>query len=125
MIVNFYNSQFVIKRQVWQNSISEFQNLGNLDGHLQQSTDKNLSESLGLRFTKTFVLFCSDNINIKEGDRVQQGEVQTRYWDAGNWDTGTWDIITEGTSLFDVRFIKKLNYGNNRHLEIILQKLDD
>jgi len=95
----FFTNTFTVKRMVWvNNSYSELADVVSFDGHLQQ-TSSVLSESLGLRFTKAFTIWCPIDTVIMTDDRIaSDGEEYT------------------------VRFVKELLVGRQKHLQIVAEK---
>lgn len=103
MISDFYTTTFTILRQVWSvdddsNAYSQQQSQGTFSGHLQQLSAE-LAQSRGLSFTKSFRIWCSRSVNVKEGDELTAG----------------------GFSYF-VRSKKDLMVGDNKHLELFVER---
>jgi len=101
MINRFFTTQFTVKRQIWSGDSSASVTQGTFYGNIQQSTDENLQQSLGLRFTKMFTIWCDIDTDIKEGDRLENG-----------------------TDYYDVQFATRRNMGANKHLKVTVEKLD-
>lgn len=101
MISKWFTTTFTVQRQVWSGDSSGLVQQGTFDGHKQQATDENLTEHLGLRFSKTWHIWCAVGTDVEEGD-----------------------TITEGSNTYQVRFIQDRNVGSNDHWELIVEKTD-
>lgn len=100
MIQKWYTTTFTVKRQVWSNESSSNTTQGTFLGHIQQMSDENLQQYLGLRFAKAHKIYCAPTTNIQEGDRIENGAIK-----------------------YDVRFVIDRNIGSEGHLEVIVEKL--
>lgn len=100
MIQKWYTIVFTVKRQVWSNESSSNVTQATFSGHIQQMTDENLQQFKGLRFSKAYKIYCAPSVNIKEGDRIENGSLK-----------------------YDVKFIIDRNIGNEGHLEVIVEKV--
>lgn len=100
-IKKFFTTEFTVKRLEWADNSSDLETQGTIEGHLQQSTDDNLEEYTGLRFSKPYMLFCDIDADVQENDRLESGGDK-----------------------YDVRYIIKANIGNNAHLQLFLEKVD-
>ena len=83
---------------VWSGDSAAETEQGTFKGHLQQARAEDV-ENLKLVFTKTFAVWCPVDTDVEEGDTLEMG----------------------GNS-YSVKAIKTLNYGNNQHLELIVEK---
>lgn len=101
MIERFFTTTFTYFRQVWVGDSSGEVSQGTFIGHIQQSTDENLTQSLGLSFTKTFELWCPLATEVEEGDR-----------------------LVNGSKEYMVRFKIERKVGNNQHLRLLIEKVD-
>jgi hypothetical protein len=102
-IASYFTKTFTVNRMVWNNESSSEVSQSSFKGHLQQASAE-LSESLGLSFTKTFKIWCDDSVNIQEQDS-----------------------ITDGSFTFVVRAINYRNYNlfsTNQHKEIIIERTE-
>lgn len=102
MIQDFFNTTFQVTRQSWSGDSSALISKSSFNGHIQQGTDENLTESVGLSFTKAFTIWCVVGTDVEEGDR-----------------------LTSGDDEYDVKFKINRNMGNNAHLRLLVEKLDD
>jgi len=100
MIQKWYTTTFTVKRQTWSGESSSNVSQGTFNGHIQQMSDENLQQFLGLRFGKAFKIYCAPATDIKEGDRIENGSIN-----------------------YDVKFILDRNIGTEGHLEVIVEKL--
>lgn len=101
MISRFFTKEFTLSRQSWTDGKSAFASQGTFNGHIQQGTDDTLSQFQGLRFSKTFVVWCPSDTDIKDGDKLAYD---------GN--------------VYDVRYVIDRVVGSNKHLEVIVEKVD-
>ena len=106
MIDRFYTKTVTVKRQEKKtdddgNKYSEFATAGSITGHLQQARPE-LAESLGMDLTKTFSLWCAVGADVEAGDTIIIDSVE-----------------------YSVRAIQQNNIGENKHLELILEKNED
>jgi len=97
MISKRYNTTFTNERMVWYDEASELEEETAFTGHLQQAGAE-LSESLGLTFTKAYVVWCSLNTDVEVGDQI--GAIG---------------------KTFIVRAIKDLLVGNNKHKQLYVE----
>lgn len=98
-INRFFATTFTVLRQTWSGDSSSLVSQGTFLGYIQQATSDNLQEFQGLRFGKTFKIWCLPDTDVEEGDR-----------------------ITQGNNTYDVRFVIDRNFGGNPHLEIFVEK---
>lgn len=77
---------------------------GTFYGHIQQ-TEKIMTESLGLRFTEAWTIWCAEDTNVRRDDRLT--DTVTGY-------------------VYVVRFIKELILpkpsADNAHLQVIVER---
>lgn len=101
MINNFYNKSFLVLRDVWktdedENEYTEQEEIGTVQGHLQQANQE-MIERFGLNFQTSYSLWCDVNSDIKISDQLENEDYK-----------------------FTVRAIQINDYGFNPHLEILL-----
>jgi hypothetical protein len=99
MIAKNYNTTFTNERMVWYDEYAELDDTASLNGHLQQASAE-LSESLGLTFTKAYVVWCGLNTAVEVGDQ-----------------------ITADSTTYIVRAIKDLLVGNNKHKQLYVETI--
>lgn len=97
-IDQYFTSEFTVKRMVWSGDSSAETEQGTFKGHLQQARAED-AENLKLVFTKTFAVWCPVDTDVEEGD-----------------------TLVLGSNTYNVRAISTKNYGNNQHLELIVEK---
>lgn len=99
MIEHTFNKSFDVYRVTYgdDNKSSE-STVATFKGHLQQ-TSQELTEQLDLSFTQSFTLWCPVDANITEGDTVK-----------------------DGTYSYSVKDVRVLDYGQNTHKRVILQR---
>lgn len=100
-IEKFFTTEFTVTRQTWTNDISALTDVDTFKGHIQQIGASVLQQYESLRLTKAWIIWCSVDTDIQEGDR-----------------------ITQGDDTYDVRFIENRNVGNEAHLHVIVEKND-
>lgn len=101
-IDDFYNTTFTVFRNEWKideddNRYSELEEVGDFVGHLQQAT-KEMVQHYGLNFQTAFTIWCDVATDIKLAD-----------------------VITNGDYKYSVKAIQTNNYGENTHLEILVE----
>lgn len=96
MINKRYNTTFSNQRMVWYDEYTELQEASSFNGHIQQASAE-LSESLGLTYTKAYVIWCSLNAPVEIGDQLTSGKT------------------------YIVRAIKDLLVGNNKHKQLYVE----
>lgn len=102
MIDRFFTKEFTVKRFTWAgDSSASLSTQGTLNGHLQQETDENMAEWLGLRISEVWKLWCPLNTDIVRQDR----------------------IVDPSSDEYLVRFIQEKIVGYNKHLEVTLEKI--
>ena len=103
MITDYFTNQFTVYRmedtsgvgEPWKQELAE----GNsFYGHKQRIVAE-LSENLGISFTKGFTIWCPIDTDVYEGDTLK-----------------------EGTDYYSVKAINKRDYGNNQHLEVVAEQ---
>ncbi len=99
MIGKKYNTTFTNERMIWYDESAELEEAVAFKGHLQQASAE-LSESVGLTFTKAYVIWCSLNTSIEVGDQIK----------ANN-------------KTFVVKSIKDLLVGNNKHKQLYVETI--
>lgn len=100
MINQFYTTQFTVKRQAWNGERSGLVQVATFMGHLQQASSE-LAQNYGMAVSKTFVVWCSLDSNVKVGDKLE--ETVNSYF------------VKESS----IRAV-----GNNQHLELILERVE-
>ena len=100
-INRFFTTLFAVLRSQWSGESSSLISETSFFGHLQQATSQ-LAESLHLAYTRTFTVWCDVNTDVQEGDLIRDGEYD-----------------------YSVRAIRKLNYGGNQHLNLIVERHED
>lgn len=98
MIEWFYTRTFSNKRLVWYGNEGSYDENLSFKGHLQQLTAEE-GQTLGMTWTNSFKIWCPLNTDVEEGD-----------------------ILTEGGTDYKIRAIKRLEVGNNKHLELYAEK---
>ena len=106
MIETFYTKTIAVKRQAKKtdvngNKYSEDTTVGNIVGHLQQARAE-LAESLAMDLTKTFLVWCDVDANVKAGDTLTIDSVE-----------------------YSVKALQENRVGYNQHLELIIEKNED
>ncbi len=99
-IENYFDKTFTCKRMSWSGDSSGEISKTSFAGHLQQAAAE-LAQSLGLAFTRTFTIWCAIGTDVEEGDTL-------------GYDGET----------YSVKAIMVRNYGENQHLQLIVQKDD-
>jgi hypothetical protein len=102
-IVDFYTTEFTVRRMAWDtdesgNDFSEEAEATAFSGHVQQASME-LAQSLGLRFTKTFTVWCSLTTDVAEGDS-----------------------LSDGTYTYHVKAKQSFENGQNAHLELVCER---
>lgn len=98
MISSHFNKTATIQRMEWVGDEASLQAAGEINGHLQQLSPE-LATQLGLIQSQSYQFWCAIDSDIAEGD-----------------------TLTIDSQNYSVRTIKRNDYGNNQHLELILQK---
>lgn len=98
MINDFFTTTFTISKMTWSGESSEMSTTGTFLGYIQQASPA-LAEQLGLNFTKTFTIWCPVDTQVKENDSLD-----------------------DGTASYSVKAINKRDYGENKHLELVVEK---
>lgn len=101
-ISDFFTTAFTINRAVWDtdvdgNDFSEEEEAGTFNGHRQQASAE-LSQNLGLSFTKSFTIWCPVETDVKEGDTI---------------------IAEDGS--YSVRAIQVNDIGGNTHKQLVVE----
>lgn len=102
MINDFYTTLFTVKRLEWTededyNQYSVIASVGSFSGHIQQASPE-LTQSLGLSFSKTFTIWCAVDEDVEEGDVLDSAEGE-----------------------YLVKAVQKNNLGANAHLELVVE----
>ena len=101
MIEDFYTTTFTTLRQVYTGNKSSLTDTGvTFRGHLQQAQQEQILD-LAESFVLTHTVWCDPDTDINVGDQ-----------------------ITDGIDVFNVKAIQKNNYGDNPHLEVLLERSD-
>jgi len=98
MISKFYTKEFSNSRMVWYNETAQRDDTITFKGHLQQIT-ADRAEHLGLNFSKSYVIWCPLDTDVKEGD-----------------------LLSNNGDNYKVKAIKDLDVGLNRHKEVYVEK---
>lgn len=98
-ITKYYTTTFTVTRQTWSGDSSALVSQDSFTGHIQQGVESVYTESLGLRFTKPYTIWCPASTDVEEGDR-----------------------ITEGSNTYDVKYVENRNIGSNGHLHVLVEK---
>lgn len=101
MISKYYNTEFVNSRMVWTGESSAIDDNNIFMGHLQQSSLE-VSENMGLSFSKAFTIWCDLKTDVKEGDQ-----------------------LADGFHTYKVRGIKDLSVGRNKHKQVYVEKEEE
>lgn len=101
MIERFYTTNFSVRRMVWSGDSSSEQSIESFMGHIQQAAAE-LSESMGLSFSKAFTIWCPVDTDIEDGDAVTDGE----------W-------------LYTVKAVRENKVGINQHLEVVVERREE
>lgn len=99
-IERFFDKTFTVKRMVWSGDSSGEVSQTSITGHLQQAAPE-LLQSLGLAFTRAFSIWCAVGSNVEEGD-----------------------TLTCSGETYSVKAVMVRDYGENQHLQLIVQKDD-
>lgn len=100
-IEKFYTTTFTLKRQVWSGDSSALEQQSTFSGLIEQKMSSVLEQNSGFRFTKSYTVFCSTDVDVQEGDRLEaSGRV------------------------YDVKYIVEGNLGDNAHYEVICERND-
>jgi hypothetical protein len=102
-IVDFFTTEFTVNRMAWDtdesgNEFSQEAEASTFSGHVQQ-TSMELAQSLGLRFTKTFTVWCPLATDVAEGDS-----------------------LSDGTYTYHVKAKQTFDNGDNAHLELVCER---
>jgi hypothetical protein len=111
MISNFFTKTFTVNRPTWTedeeyNQFSALSSAGTFKGYLQQANAQ-LAQNFGLKFSKTFTIWCAINEDVVEGDELV-------------YTADPSDVYT-----YVVRAIQKNNDGVNKHLELVVELDED
>lgn len=101
MLANKFTTIFSNKRMIWYEENSELEDYMSFKGHIQQ-TNPELSESLGLSFTKSFTVWCPLSTDVIVGDELSSGDNE-----------------------YLVRAIKDFKIGNNQHKQLFIERTED
>jgi len=96
-IDRFYNKTFTIKRMVWTGNVSAESSTGSFSGHIQQARPE-VAQQLSMVYTKSFIVWCDESIDVQEGD-----------------------TLTEGSNTYSVKAVQSNIYGENQHKELIVE----
>ena len=102
MINKRFTTKFTNSRMVWSGEYSEIDEANEFYGHIQQMTAE-LTESLGLTFTKAYTIWCPLNTDVAVGDRLVSGD--NEYEDE-----------------YNVKAIKDLLVGSNKHKQLFVER---
>jgi hypothetical protein len=102
MLSNLKNFEYNLSRIQWltdddDNRYSSNVALTTGSGHLQQAS-KELVERYAMSFQNSFTLWVDFGTDIQIGD-----------------------TLTSGTDKYTVRGLNTLNYGNNKHIEVVIE----
>lgn len=98
MINKRFTTKFTNSRMVWSGEYSEIDEANEFYGHIQQMTAE-LTQSLGLTFTKAYTIWCSLDTDVAVGDELESGGYK-----------------------YTVRAIKDLLVGNNKHKQLFVER---
>lgn len=98
MINRFFTTLFTNKRMVWYEEAGEEQTSITFYGHIQQASP-DLAQSLGMTYTKTFIIWCPLATNVSVGDN-----------------------LVNGSYTYSVKSIIERSVGTNTHLELVVEK---
>lgn len=97
-IDRWYNTTFYVWRMQWSGDSSQESSISSFNGHIQQAKEE-LTEYAQLAFSLGFIIWCDENTDIKEGDKISDGE-----------------------NFYHVRSIRKRqSAGSNKHLELLVE----
>ena len=99
MISDYYNKTFTIYRMVWTDSKSSLSSVGTFVGH-KQRTIAEISESLGISFTKSYTIWCAIDTDVKEQDTIKD----------------------EFGKYYSVKALSEKDYGDSQHLQLIAEQ---
>lgn len=99
MINDFYTTQFTVSSMIWYEDSSELETSLTFMGHIQRMSPE-LSENLGLTFTKACVIWCPLSTQVQAGD-----------------------VLTAGLYQYNVRATKEFAMGGNSHLELFVERI--
>jgi hypothetical protein len=97
-IEKHYTTTFTVQRMEWSGDSSGLATQGTISGHLQQARPE-MAEAIGLRWTAVYTIWCDIDADVEVGDR-----------------------LTEEDNVYSVRAIQKNNVGQNKHLELVIEK---
>ena len=99
-ISKFFTTTFTAKRMTWVgDDYSELATVPGFNGHLQQ-TEAVMAESLGMKFTETFTIWCAIDTAVQRDDRINSGGVN-----------------------YTVKFVQELLVGIDKHLQLVVEKM--
>lgn len=98
MINKRFTTKFANNRMVWDGEYSEIDEANEFYGHIQQMSAE-LSQSLALTFTKAYTIWCPLNTDVEQGD-----------------------VITNSGNSYNVKAIKDLLVGSNKHKQLFVEK---
>lgn len=100
MINQKFNTIFTNSRMLWYEDEAELQSAVGFYGHIQQ-LGAEAATSLGIAWTKAYKVWCPIGTDIQEGDE-----------------------IGEGGNTYNVKGVKSLDLGNNKHKELYVEKIE-
>ena len=100
MLSKRFDTTFTNSRMVWYEESAELIELISFKGHIQQ-LNAELSQSLGLTFTKGYSIWCPLETNVEQGDE-----------------------LVSGSNTYTVKAIKKFNIGVNKHTQLFVGKVE-
>lgn len=100
MISEFFDTEFAIERMEWESGLggADLAATGSFFGQLQQASAL-LVRELGLTLSKSFAVWCAVGTDIQEGDQIVADDVR-----------------------YTVRGVMKNDIGENKHLELIVER---
>ena len=99
MINKKFKTYFTNSRMVWYEEEAELDTTVGFYGHIQQISPE-VATSLGISYTKGFQIWCPVNTDVIEGDELKNEN-----------DT------------YNVKGIKTLNLGLNKHKKVFVEKV--
>lgn len=100
-IEKFFTTSLTVSRESFTGNKATFGNVATILAHIQQATAED-TERFGLRSTKAFSIWCANNSNVQEGDKLTDG--------AGN--------------VYGVKAVMEDNYaGNNKHFRLACERV--
>jgi len=98
MIDRLFTTTFNVERMEWGDDSAGLTDLDPITGHIQQMRPE-LTTQLGLSMTKTYIIWCSVDADVQEGD-----------------------TLTNGSDSYSVKAMQINNYGQNPHKELTVEK---